>query len=398
MGASGGSILAKVNAGFQWHPAAGLYDGAGREYFAVPAGPARPAGPGVIAERPAGLAVALAIAAGSFRVGGEGPGPVGAFETLTSGSSGAPRRIRRQPGSWLASFAVNHGLFGIGPGLRVAILGRLSQSLALYGALEGVHLGAEVHLLDDLRPDRQMRVLAERGVGLLYATPAQARMLIEAGGSLPELRFVLMGGSKLDRGLRTGLAVVAPGAVLHEFYGAAEASFITLSGPDCPAESVGRAYPGVEIRVDEAGEIWVKSPYLFEGYADGPGPARWCEGFLSVGEMGEMRDGHLHLHGRAGRMVTVADQNVFPEEIEVFLLGLPWVRQAAVVPVTDAKRGVHLVAVLQGDAGQGDAILRAARQRLGALKAPKRLIWREDWPVLSSGKTDFRAIADGVAE
>ena len=279
----------------------------------------------------------------------------------------------------------------------VAVLGRLSQSLALYGALEGVHLGAQVHLLDDLRPDRQRRVLAERRVGVLYATPAQARLLVEAGGSLPDLRFVLTGGSKLDQGLRAGLAAMAPGAVVQEFYGAAEASFITLSGPDCPPESVGRAYPGVEIRVDAAGEIWVKSPYLFEGYAGDPGPAQWREGFLSVGEIGQMRDGYLYLQGRAGRMVTVADQNVFPEEIEGFLMGLPGVRQAAVVPVADARRGVHLVAVVQGDAGQEAAILAALRQKLGALKAPKRLIWLDNWPVLPSGKTDLRAIANRVA-
>ena len=389
MEASGGSILANVNTGFRWHPEARLFDGAGREYFAVPAGPA------VIAERPAGLAVARAVAAGSFRVGGEGPGPVGAFETLTSGSSGAPRRIRRQPGSWLASFAVNSRLFGIGPGQRVGVLGRLSQSLALYGALEGVHLGAEVHLLDGLRPDRQVRAL--RGMGLLYASPAQARMLVEAGGQLADLRVILIGGSKLDTGLRAGLAGLAPGAVVHEFYGAAEASFITLAGPDCPEASVGRPYPGVQINVDEAGDIWVKSPYLFEGYAEEAGSARWQDGFLSVGEMGELRDGFLYLHGRAGRMVTVADQNVFPEEIERFLMGLPGVRQAAVVPVADGRRGLHLVAVMQGDAGAEGAILAAARQRLGTLKAPKRLIWLKDWPVLPSGKTDLRAIADRVA-
>ena len=387
----GGSILASVNAGFAWHPEARLFDGSGREYFPVTSGAL------VIAERPAGLAVAQAIAAGSFRVGGEGPGPVGAFETLTSGSSGSPRRIRRQPASWLASFAVNSGLFGIGPGSRVAVLGRLTQSLALYGALEGVHLGAEVHLLEDQRPDRQMKVLQDQGVALLYATPAQARLLVEAGGRLPELRFVLIGGSKLDQGLRAGLAAVAPAAVPHEFYGAAEASFITLAGPESPAESVGRAYPGVEIKVDEAGEIWLKSPYLFEGYAGDPGPARWLGGFLSVGEIGAMRDGYLYLHGRAGRMVTVADQNVFPEEIEGFLLGQPGVRQAAVVPVADLRRGVHLVAVVQGDAGQAAAILAALRGRLGTLKAPKRLIWLEDWPVLPSGKTDLRAVAAWVA-
>jgi long-chain acyl-CoA synthetase len=281
--------------------------------------------------------------------------------------------------------------------MRVAVLGRLSQSLALYGALEGMHLGAEVHVLEDLRPDRQAKALAERRVALIYLTPAQARLLVEGEGKLPALRHVLIGGSKLDAALRLDLMGMAPGAEVHEFYGAAEASFMTLAGPDSPAASVGRAYPGVEIKVDVSGLIWVKSPYLFEGYAgDDPGGARWSDGFLTVGEIGALRDGHLYLSGRAGRMVTVADQNVFPEEIEAFLMELPGVRQVAVVPVADALRGMHLVAVLQGNAIEEEAILRAARGRLGALKAPKRLIWREDWPVLLSGKTDLLAIVKGM--
>ena len=56
----------------------------------------------------------------------------------------------------------------------------------------------------------------------------------------------------------------------------------------------------------------------------------------------------LYLQGRAGRMVTVADQNVFPEEIKAFLMGLPGVARAAVLPRPDGLRGVHLVAVLMG--------------------------------------------------
>jgi long-chain acyl-CoA synthetase len=324
---------------------------------------------------------------------------MGAFETLTSGSSGAPRRIRRSTASWTRSFAVNAGLFGTGPGLRVAVLGRMTQSLALYGAMEAVHLGAELHLLDGMRPDRQ--AVALRRVDLVWATPAQMRGMVEAGVDWPLLRTVVIGGAKLDAGLRTALAALAPGAVVQEFYGAAEASFITLAGPGCPADSVGRAYPGGEIVVDgrpgEVGEIWVKSPYLFEGYAgDDPGSARWRKGFLSVGEMGRMVDGYLYLAGRAGRMVTVADQNVFPEEIEQFLQGFAGVRRAAVLPVADAMRGTHLVAVLQGDAGSEEVLHRALRARLGATLAPKRLIWLEDWPDLPSGKTDLRRLAARV--
>ncbi len=390
--ASGGDIFAKVNGGrFFWHPAARVFDGAGREYFPVESGSS------VIAERPAGVAVAEAIAVGSFRIGGGGAGPVAGFETLTSGSSGAPRRIARSQASWTGSFVVNAGLFGIGPGVRVAVLGRLSQSLALYGALEAVHLGASLFLLDDLRPDRQGMALQRAAMEMVYATPAQMRMVVEAGGELPALRLVVIGGSKLDPGLRRALAALAPGAVVREFYGAAEASFITISDGYTPEASVGRAYPGGELRVVD-GEIWVRSPYLFEGYAgDDVGSARWDGGWLSVGEMGEMRDGYLYLSGRAGRMVTVADQNVFPEEIEAYLQGLAGVSRVAVLPVADALRGYHLVAFVMGDPLQEAAILAVARGRLGALKAPKRLIWLGDWPVLASGKTDLVALAQEVA-
>lgn len=378
---SAGSIFAKRKGGFGLHPEARVW---GVEDFAPRAG-------GVLVERPT-LAALAGVFGGPFRIGGAGAlrAGEGEFETLTSGSSGQPRHILRTVASWQASFAVNARVFGIGPGVGVAVLGRLVHSLALYGAVEALSLGAVLHLLDDLRPDRQRAALAARRVEVLYATPAQVRLLVEAGGPVLPLTRVLVGGSKLDPVLRAGLAAMAPGAVVQEFYGAAEASFITLSGPDCPEASVGRPYPGVEITVDQ-GEIWVRSPYLFRGYAGGePGGARWREGWLSVGEMGRLKDGFLYLSGRAGRMVTVADQNVFPEEIEAFLLGLPGVLRAAVLPRPDPLRGVHLVAVVQG--GVDEAILRACRDRLGPLKAPKALYHVQDWPMLASGKTDLAAL------
>ncbi len=389
MSASGGSIFAKMKDGFRMHPQALVFDARGQVEFAPGPG-------GVLDERPSAQALAGAFG-GPFRIGGAGAlqAGVGAFETLTSGSSGQPRRIVRSCASWAASFAVNAGVFGIGPGVRVAVLGRLVHSLALYGAVEGLSLGAEVHLLDDLRPDRQRAALAARGIELLYATPAQLRLMVEAGGATLPLGRVLVGGSKLDAGLRAALAEMAPAAVVHEFYGAAEASFITLSGPDCPEGSVGRPYPGVEIAL-ETGEIWVRSPYLFQGYAgDDPGGARWRDGCLSVGEMGRMEGCFLCLQGRAGRMVTVADQNVFPEEIEAFLMGLTGVARAAVLPRPDGLRGVYLVAVLMGAADTA-AVLAAGRAAFGSLKAPRAVHWVEDWPMLSSGKTDLAALERGM--
>lgn len=367
---------------FGAHPAARLFGPDGAEVPFAGVG-------GVIPADPPAQAIARALAAGQgFRIGGYGPLPDQGFETLTSGSTGQPRRIARSVASWTASFAVNARLFGIGPGRRLAVLGGPVHSLSLYGALEGACLGAEVHVLAGLRPDRQAAALAVREVDTLYATPAQLRGLDRP---LPGLRLVLVGGSKLDAALRVHLATLAPEAEIREFYGAAETSFITLADAETPEGSVGRPYPGVEIRVD-AGEVRVRSPYLFTGYASDPGGAVWQDGWLSVGEMGRLEGGFIWLDGRKGRMVTVADQNVFPEAIEALMETLPGITRAAVLPEPDARRGTVLFAVAMGDPAAEAAVLAHLRHVLGPLKAPRRILWRDDWPETAAGKTDFAAL------
>lgn len=379
--------------GFHWHDRARLFGPTGSEQDRnVAFLPLPPPSPG-----PAALASVLGGEPGAaFRIGGQGgleAGP-GAFETLTGGSLGTPRRVIRTQASWIASFTVNAGLFGIGPGTAVATLGGLVHSLALYAGIEALHLGADLHLLEGLRPDRQAAALSDRRIHVLYATPAQLRPVIEKARPLPDLRHLVIGGARLDQGLRGMIARAAPTAHVHEFYGAAETSFITLSSQDPLGDTVGQPYPGVDLRVAEDGLIWVQSPYLFQAYAgDDPGSARWQGAWLTVGEVGEMRAEGLALHGRAGRMVTVADRNVFPDRIEAFLLGLPGISHAAVLPVPDAARGHVLSACVMGDPAQEAAIRAALLAELGPTIAPKSLIWITDWPTLPSGKTDLAQLA-----
>lgn len=382
--------------GFHWHEAARLFGPDGAEIVRPATFDPCPSGQGAGA-----LASVLAGQGRPFRIGGTGAleAGLGEFETLTGGSLGLPRRVVRSQSSWVASFAINAQLFGLEPGQRVAVLGSFVHSLALYAACEGLCCGADVHVLEGLRPDRQAIALAENGVQVLYATPSQLRLILSSRPSLPHLRHVVIGGAKLDEALSRDITRLAPNASIHEFYGAAETSFITIATRGGKGNrTVGFPYPGVALRIDPVtGLIWVKSPYLFRGYAgDDPGSARWDGDWLSVGEIGQMTDAGLVLNGRAGRMVTVADRNVFPEEIETFLLSLPGVERAAVLPVGDGQRGHVLVAQLLGDRQQETAILSALRRELGALVAPKRLDWHTDWPVLASGKTDLAALAASV--
>jgi long-chain acyl-CoA synthetase len=137
----------------------------------------------------------------------------------------------------------------------------------------------------------------------------------------------------------------------------------------------------------------VRSPYLFQAYAGGDiGGAEWRDGWLGLGEVGALERGQLVLRGRIDRMVTVAGQNAYPEAMELFLLGMPGVERAAVVPRADGLRGQVLEAVLMGRADEAQ-VLAALRAQFGVLIAPKRVRWRSDWPVLESGKADLTALA-----
>jgi long-chain acyl-CoA synthetase len=353
-------------------------------------------------------AIARALSAGSAGVEFclySGPNPPsepcphpGHLQCQTSGSTGRPKRIRRSQASWLASFAENAGAFGFGAGDRYAVLGAASHSLILYAACEAATLGADLDILSGIRPDRQRGRLAARPPSVLYATPAQLRQIATLPGPAiaGDLR-ILVGGGAVDPRTAETVATLFPDARISQFYGASETSFIALAGPETPAGSVGTAYPGVEIAlrdevghavlVGQAGEIWVRSPYLFAGYAEGQSAdTRWRDGWLTVGELGRMdQNGNLFLSGRRSRMFTVADQNLFPEEIEDHLLTLPGIARAAVV------RGHVPVAFVSG-AVDVDAVLGRCRAELGPLRAPRAIRVLADWPVLGSGKTDLKAL------
>lgn len=325
----------------------------------------------------------------------------------TSGSTGQPKVIRRSPESWKASFDVTQDRYAVGATDGYAVLGALGGSLVLYAVMEAFHIGAPLLALNGILPARQRRALAENAVRVVYATPTQMRLLAVAEGpTLADIKWIFCGGGRLDRATRDVVQTMAPNAELREFYGSSETSFIAMSSSTTPPDCVGQAYPGVEIEIRdllgrptrEAGEIWVRSPYVFEGYAEGSSDStRWDSSFLTVGEMGQLRaDGNLQLLGRRDRMVTVSDVNVFPEAIETLVMELGVTSGCAAIPVADQKRGsaIHLVVAGIENSDLVRAIRRHCRERLGASSVPQQVIFMDQLPSLSSGKPDLQGIAN----
>lgn len=326
------------------------------------------------------------------------------FRCETSGTSGQPKVIQRKPETWMKSFAITAARFKVSSQDTYATLGGLGHSLTLYATIEALCLGADLYSLNAARPRQQARALNESGATILYATPTQLVLLVKGAAAaqitaFPKLRHIFSGGGRLDPVLKRRLTALFPQATVTEFFGASETSFITMSDANTPVGSVGRAYPDVQLRVgapDEINEIWVQSPYLFDGYARGDArDTQWDGTFLSIGEMGYLNaDGYLFLKGRKSRMVTVADINVFPEDIERVIGALPGVAHCAVIAVPDDSRGNKLVCFVQPDGPAPDItqMRDQCRAQLGQHCVPREIRFTAQMPFLAAGKSDLQTL------
>lgn len=322
------------------------------------------------------------------------------LKVQTSGSSGAPKTIKRSPESWIASFEVNKAHFGLSSTDVYATFGSLKHSLSLYACLEAFHVGADLCNLSKIGPRAQALALQRLHATILYATPTQLRVLLKTTDiTFEAVRLVLCGGGKLEPALKAKLHARCPNAMIREFFGASETSFVTLSDEDTPNGSVGRVYPNVEIKIsnqdtDGVGEIWVKSPYLFESYVgDEFQDVSWKGKFVSLGEMGRFdKYGNLFLAGRASRMVTISDINVFPERIEQTLVANSEVESCAVVAVSDAMRGTKLICFFEGDENLSENLIQLCRRILKPHEVPRKIIACHRLPLLPAGKPDLQKL------
>ena len=110
-----------------------------------------------------------------------------------------------------------------------------------------------------------------------------------------------------------------------------------------------------------------------------------------TGDIGELDDGGLIVHGRADDVIVSGGENVHPTEVEAVLSSHPGVDAVVVVGVPDPRWGEAVCAVWEGPAGPGD-LERLARLRLAGYKIPRRWLRVERLPRAGIDKPDRRAI------
>ena len=138
-----------------------------------------------------------------------------------------------------------------------------------------------------------------------------------------------------------------------EIYGQTEVSGPTsINRPGAnKIGSVGQAWPGVQVRLADDGEILVKGPNVFMGYYKNPEATAsdLVDGWLHTGDLGEFDEqGYLTVIGRKKEIIiTSGGLNIAPKNIEAALMKLPLVSQA--VCIGDKRRYITAIVTLNAE-------------------------------------------------
>ncbi len=143
----------------------------------------------------------------------------------------------------------------------------------------------------------------------------------------------------------------AAGVLVLEGWGMTETSTAaTISTPeDFKVGTIGKPFPGCEVRIAADGEILVKGPNVFQGYHKNPEVTRETivEGWLHTGDIGEIDpDGFIKITGRKKDIIiTAGGKNITPANLEAEIKQHPLVSQCVVV----GDRRPYLVALVTLD-------------------------------------------------
>jgi len=197
---------------------------------------------------------------------------------------------------------------------------------------------------------------------------------------------------------RLGYAVI-------QGYGMTETtSLISLNHPFRSARgSIGKVFPGMEVRVDDDGEILVRGENLARAYQQHGQiqPVADPDGWFRTGDVAEKdENGRLYFKGRRKNViVTPAGMNVYPEDLEKALRAQPDVRDCVVIGLErDGNAEPYSVLLMNGPAANPAAAVERANQSLADYQRIRHwFLWPEpDFPRTPTQKPVFPLIREVI--
>jgi acyl-CoA synthetase (AMP-forming)/AMP-acid ligase II len=335
-----------------------------------------------------------------------------ALFVFSSGTTGMPKAVRHTHGAFAAAVAHWRAALGMTSADRMQILTPPSHILGLLNIATAFDAGAWIRLHPRFDVDAMLhhietdRITIEMTVApIALALAAHPRL---ESFDLSSLRYVMWCATPVTKSVadeitrRVGVSWVTA-------YGASELPVISCNSLDgARLDTVGRAVPGVEIRIvslesgqpvgpGEVGEIQVQSPSAMTGYLpDDATASAFSDGWYRTGDVGQLDgEGWLRITDRAKEMIKVRGFQVAPAEIEAVLHGHPAVADCAVFGVPDAADGEAIfAAVARSGAVEADELIALVADRLASYKRPSRVVFVPEIPRLPSGKVLRRVLKE----
>jgi long-chain acyl-CoA synthetase len=212
-----------------------------------------------------------------------------------------------------------------------AVLAKVSQDSGAKRAIFGWALGVG----REVSGRRQCRERVGGWLGIKFSIADRlvfAKIRDRLGG---RLRFFVSGGAPLAREIAEFFH--AMGILILEGYGLTETPSVTSVNrvDDFKFGTIGKALPGVEVKIASDGEILIRGPHVFKEYFRDPAATREAidrEGWFHSGDIGAIdKEGFLRITDRKKDIiVTSGGKNVAPQNIENLLKTDKMVSQAFV--------------------------------------------------------------------
>jgi long-chain acyl-CoA synthetase len=167
------------------------------------------------------------------------------------------------------------------------------------------------------------------------------------------LRIAASGAAPLGKDLAEFFAAI--GMPLVEGYGLTEGGVVALNPLDRPkAGSIGKLLPGIQARLEDDGELMLRSPCLFTGYYQDPEAtaAVLRDGWLATGDIAEAdAEGYWYITGRKKDLIVSSNgKKIYPARIEVLFKREPVINQ--VLLIGDRMPYVTALITVNGSLGE----------------------------------------------
>jgi fatty-acyl-CoA synthase len=340
----------------------------------------------------------------------------------TSGTTGFPK------GVMLTHHNILNNGFHIGERQKFTAAERVCLPVPLFhcfglvlGIMAIVTHGATAVIVESFDPLLVLASVQKEKCTALYGVPtmfiAELNHPMFKMFDLSSLRTGIMAGSPCPVEIMKRVISDMHAGEVTIAYGLTEGSpVMTQTSTDDPIElrvsTVGQHLSGIEVRIvnpetntevppETQGEVVCRGYNVMKGYYKMPEATEAAidkQGWLHSGDLGTVdENGYFKITGRIKDMIIRGGENVYPREIEEFLLAMPGVKDVQVAGIASPKYGEEVGAFVVRKDGvmmQEEDVRDFCRGKISRFKVPKYVFFTDSYPMTASGKIQKYKLRD----